>query len=188
MTFVKLLLKIRQKIIVNIFRVGFCVGALLLIGVLQFLQNFLPTLEAFHNTSNSIASLKDGIGIALAFNEINYYFWFYRFLHALFGTISLTTVRVIFYLLQTIVLLGFFSLFFYTRCKFLMVALLLILIGGTSNLLTRIWNHHTVIDYFFIKVLPNETLFFNIEDVLIGTGILLIIVYLPFIIWRESSQ
>lgn len=91
-----------------------------------------------------------------------------------------------------VVSLALTILFFYTTLKknlskWHFIAFVLILSGGLGNLLNRITNEGKVVDFMVFELLDIHTGIFNIADVYITTGVILLFI-LNFIIKDQSLQ
>ena len=80
--------------------------------------------------------------------------------------------------------LFFFALFRRASTRGQLLAYALMLGGGVSNLLDRVFNDGRVIDFMMIKVGALHTAIFNLADVMILTGCGLLIV----VLWRSPRK
>ena len=86
----------------------------------------------------------------------------------------------------SVVLLGLFiyALFRRRSTRWQVVAYALMIGGGVSNLLDRLYNDGRVIDFMMIKIGAVHTAIFNLADVMILTGCGLLII----VLWRSPRQ
>ena len=80
--------------------------------------------------------------------------------------------------------LFFFALFRRSSTRGQLLAYALMIGGGVSNLLDRVFNDGRVIDFMMIKVGAMHTAIFNLADVMILTGCGLLIV----VLWRTPKK
>ena len=89
------------------------------------------------------------------------------------------SMRFIVFRIFIAVMLSFLFIYIITgkaRNKLLFTALILILSGGTGNLIDRIMNHGKVTDFIIMGISSTHTGIFNIADFYVTTGVVLIII------------
>ncbi len=118
------------------------------------------------------------------FSIINEQFWFVELIRKVFDkNLPLAKIRIIYFSIISFFIFILMLIFWFVNDKFLKLILLFILIGGLSNLISRIRNNGKVMDYFTFNFLLKTN--FNIEDCFVILGIIMFIFYLP--IWSFSQ-
>ena len=102
-------------------------------------------------------------------------------------SLSLETIKLIYFIVIIVLLVFLLALFLATNDKAFILFFGIILVGGLSNLISRLRTTETVVkDYFGFHFGSTwKPIFFNLEDALIGFGVLNGLLYFPlWMFWR----